>query len=305
MLSRSDKTRIANPRQRRSFKVDLTQGYLLLEILPRPNLFRVKFQRIYRSTTKNAMHITSFVLAVAAAGAYAAPAPAAEPEPWCWRPGMPCWKVKRAAEAFSESIQSSGALKERTPEADYSNSPGGAAYVTKRSINELAHLASLTARDPAEYYRDLGLETRFAADEGNVKREAAPEPWCWRPGEPCWKRDSSDAPVYVKDKRWCDRPGEPCWKAKRAADAVLEAIGDEKDTGADAPFDPAGESGHFPAECNGPRILCWKKREASPEANPEANPEPWCWRPGMPCWKAKRDLHALQLAARNIVDSLE
>ncbi|KID90822.1 pheromone precursor [Metarhizium guizhouense ARSEF 977] len=246
------------------------------------------------------MHIASIVLALAAAGAYAAPAPAAEASPWCWRPGQPCWKVKRVAEAFSESIKSSGALKERTPEAEYSNSPGGAAYTIKRSLNELAHVASLTAREPAEYYRDLGLETRFAADEGLDKRDAVAEDkrqWCWQPGQPCWK-----------DKRWCGAPGQPCWKAKRAAEAVINEIRDmsKRDEEGDAPpFNPGHQGGHFPAICNGPNILCLKtKREASPEANPEASPQ-WCWRPGQPCWKAKRDLHALDLAARNIVESLE
>ncbi|KIE00973.1 pheromone precursor, partial [Metarhizium majus ARSEF 297] len=246
------------------------------------------------------MHIASIVVALVAAGAYAAPAPAAEASPWCWRPGQPCWKVKRVAEAFSESIKSSGALKERTPEAEYSNSPGGAAYTIKRSLNELAHVASLTAREPAEYYRDLGLETRFAADEGLDKREAAEEDkrqWCWQPGQPCWK-----------DKRWCGAPGQPCWKAKKAAEAVINEIRDmsKRDEEGDAPpFNPGHQGGHFPAICNGPNILCLKtKREASPEANPEANPQ-WCWRPGQPCWKAKRDLHALDLAARNIVESLE
>ncbi|OAA43713.1 clock-controlled pheromone ccg-4 precursor [Metarhizium rileyi] len=252
------------------------------------------------------MHITSVVLALAAAGAYAAPAPApdAEAAPWCWRPGQPCWKVKRVADAFSESIKSSGMLKERTPEAEYSNSPGGAAYKTKRSLNELAHLASLTAREPSEYYRDLGLDTRFNADQGLESREASAEPWCWRPGQPCWKRDASSDPIPIKDKRWCQRPGHDCWKAKRAAEAVINEIRHltKRDEGGDdAPSNP----GQFPDICNGPRILCWKKRSARPEASPDANAEPWCWRPGQPCWKAKRDLHALERAARDVLEPLE
>ncbi|KHN97959.1 clock-controlled pheromone ccg-4 precursor [Metarhizium album ARSEF 1941] len=257
------------------------------------------------------MRITSAVLALAAAGAHAAPAPApapaAEAVPWCWRPGEPCWKVKRVAEAFSESLKSSGALKERAPEAEYSNSPGGAAYTAKRSLNELAHVAALTAREPAEFYRDLELEARFGADEGLDKREATPDPWCWRPGMPCWKRDSSNEPVPMKDKRWCNRPGEPCWKAKRAAEAVMSEIGQvsKRDDGGDGNGgDHPDHGGHFPGYCNGPNVLCWKKREASPDPDAEAEPQ-WCWRPGEPCWKAKRDLHALQLAARNVVEALE
>ncbi|KAG6036512.1 hypothetical protein E4U41_005631 [Claviceps citrina] len=253
------------------------------------------------------MHVTSLVLALAAVAAHAAPSP--EPQPWCYRPGEPCWKVKRVADAFAEAIKSSGGLRERTPEAEYSNAPGGAAYNAKRSLNELAHLAALTARNPDEYYNDLGLENEFEADEGAVDKRA-PEPWCYRPGEPCWKRDATPDDVPTKDKRWCYRPGEPCWKTKRAADAVLKAIRSD-DGAAEAPKPAAGptdpkdlpfQPGSFPPECNGPRILCWKKREAAAEAAPDANPAPWCYRPGEPCWKAKRDLHALEVAARNIVD---
>ncbi|KAG5976501.1 hypothetical protein E4U55_007296 [Claviceps digitariae] len=240
------------------------------------------------------MHITSVVLALAAVGAHAAPSP--EPEPWCYRPGQPCWKVKRVAEAFSEAITSSGGLKERAPEAEYSNAPGGAAYKARRSVTELAHLAALTARNPDEYFRSLGLDEQFEAEaRGIEKRE--PDPWCYRPGEPCWKRDASADDIPTKDKRWCYRPGEPCWKSKRAADAVLNAIRSDDGKDEAAPKDAAPPTGtHFPPECNGPRILCWKKREAAPE------PEPWCYRPGEPCWKAKRDLNALELAARNIIE---
>lgn len=238
------------------------------------------------------MHFSPIILSALLAGAAQA-APAPEPEPWCWRPGQPCWKVKRATDAFSVAIRSSGGLQERTPEADYSNAPGGAAYMTKRSVNELANVVALATREPEAYYKGLGLNKEFFVDDGKIdKREASPDPWCWRPGQPCWKRDSTDDDVSVKDKRWCVRPGEPCWKTKRAADSVLEAIDKDeaanKDASDAAPF-------HFPESCDGPRVLCWKKREA--------NPEPWCWRPGEPCWKAKRDLQAIQAVARSISES--
>lgn len=192
--------------------------------------------------------------------------------------------VKRAADAFAEAVQTSGGLEERAaPEASYSNAPGGAAYKTKRSLNELAHLAALTARSPGDYYNALGLDKEFESDQQG----------------PIEKRDTSQDDVATKDKTWCDGPGRACWKSKRAAAAVLKAIRGEDGEGADKdahdlPFHPSA----FPPECNGDRILCWKKREASPEANPA----PWCWRPGQPCWMAKRDLHALEVAARSIVD---
>lgn len=244
------------------------------------------------------MHVTSFVLALVAVGAHAAPAP--EPQPWCWRPGQPCWIRKRAADAFAEAVQTSGGLEQRAaPEASYSNAPGGAAYKTKRSLNELAHLAALTARSPEDYYNALGLDKEFESEQqGPIeKRKSARS--CARIGQGCWKRDTSDDDTATKDKKWCDGPGQACWKSKRAATAVLKAIrgedgGEAAKDAHDVPFKPS----LFPPECNGDRILCWKKREASPEANPA----PWCWRPGQPCWMAKRDLHALEVAARSIVD---
>ncbi|KAG5912656.1 hypothetical protein E4U53_005228 [Claviceps sorghi] len=246
------------------------------------------------------MHVTSVLLALAAAGAHAAPSP--EPEPWCYRIGEPCWKVKRVAEALTEAITSSGGLKERAPEAEYSNAPGGAAYKARRSVNELAHLAALTTRNPEEYVRGLGLDAQFGPEARGVEKREA-DPWCYRIGEPCWKRDASPDDIPTKDKRWCYRIGEPCWKSKRAAEAVLHEIRsddahDDAHDAKDAPPPPAKQP--FPPACNGPRVLCWKKREAAPEPEPE--PEPWCYRIGEPCWKAKRHLKALELAARSIVD---
>lgn len=54
------------------------------------------------------------------------------------------------------------------------------------------------------------------------------DPWCHRVGTARWKRDTTDDSPADKDKRWCHRVGMACWKAKRAATAVLEAIGNEK-----------------------------------------------------------------------------
>ncbi|KAG5926548.1 hypothetical protein E4U42_003170 [Claviceps africana] len=220
------------------------------------------------------MHVTSFLVALAAVGAHAAPSP--EPEPWCWRIGEPCWKVKRVTEALTEAIRSSGGLTERAPEAEYSNAPGGAAYKARRSVNELAHLAALTTRNPDEYVRGLGLDEQFGAEARGVEKRE-PDPWCFRIGEPCWKSK---------------RAAEAVLNEIRSDDAKDEAEADDAQHAAPPPATP------FPPECNGPRILCWKKREASPE--PE--PEPWCWRIGEPCWKAKRHLKALELAARSIID---
>ena len=264
---------------------------------------------------------TAAAVAAFAAGAVAAPnpVPEADANPWCNLPGQPCWKVKRVAEAFAEAIQSSGGVAKRTPESEAGNLPGGAGYASKRAVNELAHLIALTRDAPNDYYKGLGLGDQFAADEGNQKREAAPEPWCWAPGEPCWKAKREAAPEpwcsipgepCWKEKReaapepWCWAPGEPCWKSKRAADEVIEAIGTEEENPAShlpfhpshVPSSPHGFAGHGPAWwkreaapepwCSIPGEPCWKeKREALAEA--EANP--WCSIPGEPCWKDKRE----------------
>ncbi|KAG5956547.1 hypothetical protein E4U13_007792 [Claviceps humidiphila] len=182
------------------------------------------------------MHVTSIVIALVASGAFAAPSP--EPQPWCWRPGQGCWKVKRAADAFAEAIQSSSSIVARAPETENGNSA--------RALNELAHLVALTARDPSEFYDGLGLEKKSVDVD-----------------------------------------------ATKAARAVLDEI---RDVSHEEESSAAPPSPHtFPPECEGPRVLCWKKREA--------DPEPWCWRPGQGCWKAKRDLHALEVAARAIIEA--
>jgi hypothetical protein len=217
------------------------------------------------------------------------------------RPGQSCWKVKRAAEAFTESIQTSGTIKERSPEAELSNLPGGAAYMAKRTLNELANLIALHDNDPVSFYTQLELENHFEEDsDGNEKREALPEPWCLRPGQSCWKREAEAEDPVAKDKRWCLRPGQSCWKAKRAAEAVLDVVGREAEALEDKPFAPAlARSANPEPWCLRPGQSCWK-READAEPEPQ-----WCMRPGQSCWKAKRDIQSMQVAARAVLTALE
>lgn len=248
------------------------------------------------------MKFSLAALAIAVTAVMAAPAPEAEAEPWCLRPGQGCWKVKRAADAFAEAIHSSGGLTERSPAAEWSNQVGGAAYMAKRNINELANLIALAQNDPESFYQQLALENQLDQDTDdtttNEKRSAepAPEPWCLRPGQGCWKRNAD--PVS-EDKRWCLRPGQGCWKAKRAAEAVLAVVGRGADEDIESkPFNPA----YFAKRdaepwCLRPGQGCWKR-------DAEANPEPWCLRPGQGCWKAKRDMLAMRSVAMEIVNSL-
>ncbi|WYZ42558.1 hypothetical protein EsH8_VI_000257 [Colletotrichum jinshuiense] len=214
-----------------------------------------------------------------------APEPEAAPEAnsWCIHPGQPCWKVKRAAEAFSTALSNVDGLLERSPEARLSHSEGGAAFLAKRHLDELAGVVASTQPDPFFWYSSLGLEQHFANDTTALdRREALPnaetDPWCIRPGQPCWKRDVEtleEIDIHAEDRRWCGRPGKPCWYTKRAAEALIETINED----------------------------VVKKREA----------EPWCIHPGQPCWKrdaspeswrATRDLDAMTSAARVVIESV-
>jgi hypothetical protein len=254
-----------------------------------------------------------FVLLALVGMAAAAP----EATPWCIRPGQPCWKVKRAAEAFTESLSSSnaGGLLARAPEAA-GGMAGRAAFAAKRSLGELAQYLALTQEDPYSYYTAFGFEDEDASAEETSTEEKRDEDkrWCMRPGQPCWKRDAEANPEAVQeDKRWCMRPGQPCWKAKRAAEAVLDI-----DAGAVAKREAETEDKRW---CMRPGQPCWKaKREAEAEAVAEdkrwcmrpgqpcwkrSEDKRWCMRPGQPCWKAKRDLVAAQAVARDIIADLE
>ncbi|KAJ4149099.1 hypothetical protein NW754_000535 [Fusarium falciforme] len=230
----------------------------------------------------------------------------AEAKPWCFYPGQPCWKVKRAAEAFSDALQISGneaRSADADAEADLSNLAGGAAFKAKREIHELANVISLATRDDSgEYYRSLNLERAFPADsDPKAKRDA--EPWCFYPGQPCWKNKRNASPeakakaeaAEQKDKRWCFYPGQPCWKAKRAADAVVEALGDDEE--AEAPqtpnYGPPTPWGFFPGQSQ------WNHAKRDDKQVDKR----WCFYPGQPCWKAKRDIDAIRTAARSITEA--
>ena len=91
------------------------------------------------------MKVTAVVLAavfaVASVNAAAAPVANAAAEPkyhrWCYRPGQPCWKVKRTAEALAEA--------EAEPEAAadpkyhrWCYRPGQPCWKAKRGLEDLS-----------------------------------------------------------------------------------------------------------------------------------------------------------------------
>jgi hypothetical protein len=213
------------------------------------------------------------------------PAPEAEAVPWCMRVGQSCWKAKRAAEAFAGAVSSSGGLQARTPEADISHSQGGAAYYAKRSLNELANLVALVEDDPVSFYEALALENEFPPDTETT-------------GDDSNEPEKRSAEAAAEDKRWCMRVGQSCWKAKRAAEAVLDAIGTRStEDFSTKPFDPKfAVKRDAEPWCMRVGQSCWKR---------DADPEPWCMRVGQSCWKAKRDLQAMSVVARSIVEAYE
>jgi hypothetical protein len=284
-------------------------------ISPLPNPTHLLL-RHYKVTMKFTLPLT--VIAIAAT---AIADPAAEPEAnpqWCMIRGQPCWKVKRAAEAFAESIASSGGVVEAR-EAEGSGLSGNAAFEAKRQVDDLALFIAAATGDPTSYYKALGLGGQFGADakaEKSEKREAGADPqwcmirgqpcwkgkrdaepqWCMIRGQPCWKSKRTATDFNDPDKRWCLIRGQPCWKAKRAAEAVVTAIESTHDP-RDVPFNPeARVKREAEPWCLIRGQPCWKR-----EANAEASAEAACNAPDGACTKAKRDLTAIYLAARNIL----
>ncbi|OBR04629.1 Clock-controlled pheromone ccg-4 [Colletotrichum higginsianum IMI 349063] len=233
---------------------------------------------------------------------------------WCRSVGQPCWKVKRAADAFTAAITAADVVVDkRSPEALVSHSEGGEAYMAKRYLNDLAGAVASSQPDPLRYYDGLGLGLRFADDaaEGLGKREAEEEAqrwdthWCRTVGQPCWKAKNrsadggeqvTEADLRAEDKRWCSQPGAPCSVAKRAAEALIEAVESPVDGLVVVKPEAEAEAQRWDtrwkektkreALCTKPDEPCWKQ-----ETNPEA-------------WKAQRHLDAMVVAARAVIENV-
>lgn len=178
------------------------------------------------------------------------------PEAWCFWKGQGCWKAKRAADAFSQALQSTGGYKESRA-ADISNHPGGAAYHAKRSFEELAALVASAYPNPEALYADLNLSSHFGPDsnlteaDGSEGEPAAP-PEGAEGGAPLAARDEEEAAV---DPRgfcfWKGRNG--CWKREATPWCFWKGQG------------------------------CWKRGVEMSKREAEANP--WCFWKGQGCWK--------------------
>lgn len=232
------------------------------------------------------------ILAVGATSVSAAAVAVADAEAqWCQFMGQPCWKVKRAAEAFAEAVASTGSYASGPESAvsRRSNAPGGLADQAKRGLDDLAGIIASTQRSPRSYYGGLNLAGAFP-DAADVS-----------------KRDAEAEASPEAEAQWCQFMGQPCWKVKRAAEAVVSTIEGFGHAESKRSFEP----------------LVVGKREASPAAEAEADAEAWCQFMGEPCWKrsaasvearchapggacssARRDLHGIYNAARQVLDTL-
>ncbi|KAK1689501.1 hypothetical protein BDP55DRAFT_725660 [Colletotrichum godetiae] len=213
---------------------------------------------------------------------------------WCQSVGQSCWKVKRAADTFAVALAKDDLVVDReSPQALASHARGGAAYTAKRALNELADIVAASQDDPFYYYGGLDIGNHFAADtpeaEAVVARRdvEAEGGWCDRKliGQPCWKRDveTSGDDVCSGERRWCNRPGAPCAIARRAAEALLDAIDgvvDSEEEGNEA------QDAETEAFCTGRDQDCWT-RSADPAV-----------------WKASCDLKAMKAAARDLLEAV-
>ncbi|KAL8415642.1 hypothetical protein RB596_006301 [Gaeumannomyces avenae] len=137
-------------------------------------------------------------------------------------------------------------------------------------------------------------------------------------GQSCWKRDVL-VQDHASDKRWCHEAGNACAVAKRAATAVLEAAAA---TAADLEKRQNGcrnrgqscwkrdEAGLLEVRQNGCRYRgqsCWKRDlESGKEVLArDVSIAARCNGPAGECTKAARDLEAVEIAAREVLASLE
>ncbi|KAK2072626.1 hypothetical protein P8C59_006967 [Phyllachora maydis] len=248
------------------------------------------------------------LLGLAATTSHAAVLARAEsttPTAYCSTPGQPCDLVARAAAAFAGVLRAvdnnAAALSAR--DTQRTNSPGGAVFAAKRAADGLAlTLAASGAHDPRAYYAGLGLERRFPPDHDPSSPAAADE-----------------GTTTDDDMARCLVAGAPCRAAKRAAEAVLQAL--------DADDEPAARVKRAPAPwCHFRGGFC-RRDDAphpfDPAARVRRDPTPWChfrggfcrrdeaetarrqaecYAPDGECVARARDVLAIQAAARQVVD---
>ncbi|KFY64466.1 hypothetical protein V496_03249 [Pseudogymnoascus sp. VKM F-4515 (FW-2607)] len=212
-------------------------------------------------------YLATLCVAALVAGVNSAAIAAPEPEAYCWRPGQPCGKVKRAAEAFAEAIAEPAANAESSP---YCWRPGQPCGKAKRTALALAHAVADAHPEAEAFFDMLAIREAFPEPEAVAEAEA---------GNDKVKREAE-----AEAEAYCWRPGQPCGKVKRAAEAIASALAE-----------PA------------PEPYCWRPGQPCGKAkrDAEATAEAYCWRPGQPCGKAKREANALAEAAAEAIASFD
>ncbi|KAL8366970.1 hypothetical protein RB595_009153 [Gaeumannomyces hyphopodioides] len=136
---------------------------------------------------------------------------------------------------------------------------------------------------------------------------------CQYRGQSCWKRDVL-VQDHASDKRWCHEAGNACAVAKRAATAVLEAAAVQKRQNGCRYRGQScwkrDEAGLLEVRQNGCRYRgqsCWKRDlESGKEVLArDVGIAARCNGPAGECTKAARDLEAVEIAAREVLASLE
>ncbi|KAJ6445138.1 fungal zn(2)-Cys(6) binuclear cluster domain-containing protein [Purpureocillium lavendulum] len=198
------------------------------------------------------------------------PEPEANPDPWCTRPGQPCGRSPKAEPNPDPWCTRPGQPCARNAEPTLvARVPEPAPWCT-RPGQPCARTAAPVAGNVARAPVDNVIETlaNVVRSEGDLlARDADPEPWCHRPGQPCARAPSPDMSNAM---------GGAAWSAKRAIADLVQLVGRS-----------TGNPEQYVRDLSLEEEV---KRSAEPEA------DPWCRRPGQPCARSLSDLESAHAA---------
>jgi hypothetical protein len=257
---------------------------------------------------KYTLTLTALTLAAFVGASEAAAVATSESTPFCDQPGQPCWKVKRAVDAFSASLGDAPSTHIARND-DLANDPAFANLTAalfgaeKRSDNEFdkrwcyrlgvnKHDTCWKKRWDAVPATEEGL-TKRGADETDLDKR-----WCYRLGvnkhDTCWKKRDVVEQEADLNKRWCYRLGvnkhDTCWKKRSVAAAVVDETIDQN---ADDDAEALAKRWCYRLGVN-KHDTCWKKR---------AEEHARCYSENGECALAARDLDSILVAARGVLTS--
>ncbi|KLU84333.1 clock-controlled pheromone ccg-4 [Magnaporthiopsis poae ATCC 64411] len=179
-----------------------------------------------------------------------------------------------------------------------------------KTITIIAALLGTTGVSAAALSAAAGFVAAYMVDEA-LSFASRPGRTAARTRQSCWKRDVL-VQDHANDKRWCHEAGNACAVAKRAATAVLAAV-EKRQNGCPYPGQSCwkrDEAGLLEVRQNGCQYRgqsCWKRDVVSGK-HVLARDVPIaarCNGPAGECTKAARDLQAVEIAAREVLASLE